>query len=72
MTIRLVDEKQKIIYSTNSDEIGENLESSLQKLISNGSSFSVTMDERLVTANICDNQWFVIASVPLDVILEEI
>ena len=72
MTIRLADEKQKIIYSTNADEIGGNLESSLQKLTSKGGSFSVTMDERLVTANICDNQWYVIASVPLEVILKEI
>lgn len=73
MTIRLVDEEQKVIYSTNADEIGENLESSLQKLIVEDGSFSVTMDERLVTANICDNhQWCVIASVPLDVILKEI
>lgn len=72
MTIRLADEKQKIIYSTNTDEIGGNLESSLKKLTSEGGSFSVTMDERLVTANICDNRWYVIASVPLQVILKEI
>jgi len=72
MTIRLVDEKQKIIYSTNAGEIGENLESSLQKLIGKGSSFSDTMDKRLVTANICDNQWYVVASVPLEVVLKEI
>lgn len=72
MTIRLVDEEQKVIYSTIADEIGGNLESSLQKLIGEDGIFSVTMDERLVTANICDNQWYVIASVPLDVILKEI
>lgn len=72
MTIHLVDEKQKIIYSTNTDEIGKNLEASLQKLTRKGSSFSATMNGSLVTTNICDNQWYVVASVPLEVILKEI
>ena len=72
MTIRLVDGKQKIIYSNNTDEIGQNLEASLQELFGKGSSFSVTMDGRLAIANICDNQWHVVASVPLEIILEEI
>ena len=70
--MEVADEEHKVIYSTIADEIGGDLESSLQKLIGEDGIFSVTMDERLVTANICDNQWYVIASVPLDVILKEI
>lgn len=72
MTIRLVDEKQKIIYSSNAEEIGGDLEASLQQFTSTGSNFSVTMDERLLTVNISDNHWYVVTSVPQEVILKEL
>lgn len=71
MTIRLIRDDSMIIFSSETDEIGETLPSEIATLV--GDKDAVTqIDERyLVNVNACDNGWRVVCSMPTDVILRE-
>lgn len=71
MTIRLVDGKQAIIYSSEKEEIGSLVKEQQQKYLTNGRSVSVIDASYIVNTNVCENNWTVMCEVSTDIILKE-
>ena len=76
MSIRLADEKGRIIYSTNKEELGGKVPEELFKLLDYGSaqegdSRTVVLNNIFVNMNVCSNGWRVLSSVPYDKVLKE-
>ena len=76
MTIRLVDEENTIMYSSDDSEIGEKLPDDILKNIEEeffdaGNSSSIVTRDYLINTNVCFNGWRVVCSVPTDIILKE-
>lgn len=72
MTIRLVDNSNVIVYSNKIEEIGSDMPQKIHRIIGEQSSVSVMAEQYLVTANLCENNWRVVCSIPTSVILQEI
>ncbi|MBR1392214.1 MAG: GGDEF domain-containing protein [Ruminococcus sp.] len=70
MKIRLVDKDYNIIYSKNSDERGLPLPEEIRKRIEGYSSASLLDDKYLVSVN-RTGDWFVVCSIPTQIILNE-
>lgn len=71
MTIRLIDDSNHIIYSSDQSEIGDILPQDIYNLIGEETSASVFNDDYLATVNKCENGWRVVCSIPTDIILQE-
>ncbi|MBQ9277693.1 MAG: GGDEF domain-containing protein [Lachnospiraceae bacterium] len=76
MTIRLVDDENTIMYSSDDSEIGEKLPDEILKNIEDeffdaGNSSSIVTRDYLINTNVCFNGWRVVCSVPTDIILKE-
>ncbi len=71
MEVRLTNEDQMIIYSSEADEVGKPLPEEISRRIKNESSATVMDNEYLVSVNSCGDNWYVICSVPTDIILNE-
>ena len=76
MTVRLVDENNEIIFSSDASEIGNNLPDDIVNNIkdeASGSNMrkSIIADKYLINTNSCYNGWTVVCSVPTDIILKE-
>ena len=65
MTIRLVDQEDIIIYSSEQDEIGQVLPAEIRNGLSD------PQDDHIINSNTCSNGWRVICSIPTDSILRE-
>ncbi len=63
MTIRLVDEKNRVIYSSNHKEIGRQLQKEIADYAKKSDRVSAISRNYLITANRCDNDWKVVCSV---------
>ncbi|WP_028509083.1 diguanylate cyclase [Ruminococcus sp. NK3A76] len=70
MEIRLVNQDYNILYSKNRDEVGKSLPSDIKDRVENQSSASMMDNEYLVSVNSCD-EWYVICSIPTEIILNE-
>ena len=70
MDIRLLDSNYNIIYSKTKDEAGSPLPEAIQSRISGQTSASVMDNEYLVSVNSCGD-WFVVCSIPTQIILNE-
>ncbi|MBQ9234745.1 MAG: GGDEF domain-containing protein [Lachnospiraceae bacterium] len=76
MTIRLVDENNTIMYSSDNSEIGDKLPVDILENIEGeffdaGNSSSIVTRDYLINTNVCFNGWRVVCSVPTDIILKE-
>ncbi|MCM1507607.1 MAG: diguanylate cyclase [Ruminococcus flavefaciens] len=71
MTIRLTDNKYIIMNSTEKDETGNNLPLEISQQVEGKDASTVLGDTYLTTVNSCDIGWYVICSVPTDVIMKE-
>ena len=71
ITIRLVEDNNVIIYSSEEGETGKLLPDALNSRIADNSSSTVMDDEYLITVNTCGDNWKVICSVPTEIILKE-
>ena len=69
--IRLVDKNHNIIYSSEKDEVGTHISGSLEERIGSHDSATVMDNEYLVTVNSCGDDWYVICSIPTQIILSE-
>ncbi|MDE5772808.1 MAG: sensor domain-containing diguanylate cyclase [Ruminococcus sp.] len=71
MSIRLVNHNFDIIYSSVGDEVGKTLPDDIMNRI-DGQNSATLMDNRyLITINSCEEEWFVICSIPTKIILSE-
>lgn len=71
LAIRLVNEDNQIMFSSDKEEIGENLAPELLKMIEGYDNVSTMNSQYLVTANQCENGWKVVCSIPSAVVLKE-
>ncbi len=65
MTIRLVNEDNTIMFSSDFDEIGTELPAEIAENLCGGN------EDYIVNANMCRNNWQVVCSVPTKIILSE-
>ena len=71
MEIRLTDSRYKMIYSSKKDELGSALPEDLLKNIEGAYFKAVADSENLVSVNRSSGSWFVICSIPTNIILKE-
>lgn len=71
MTIRLTDNKYIIMNSTEKDETGKSLPEEISSQIIGKDASTILSNDYLITVNSCDVGWYVICSVPTDVIMKE-
>lgn len=71
MEIRLTEQNHKIIYSSKEGETGSELPDAIHERVENRNSATVMDDEYLVTVNSCGDNWYVICSIPTQIILNE-
>lgn len=71
MTVRLIEQDNMIIYSSNKLEKGTPLPENISKKIKNHSSAVLINDDYLITINSCCDNWRVICSIPTQIILKE-
>lgn len=71
MTVRLVDDKDQIIFSSEPSEIGKLLPENLQNVEFTGNRSSVVTPESLINANTCENGWKVYTSISREFLLKD-
>lgn len=70
MSIRLANQNFDIMYSSEKNEVGKPLTADIMKRITHSS--ATLMDSHyLITINLCNDQWYVICSIPTKIILKE-
>jgi diguanylate cyclase (GGDEF)-like protein len=71
MTIRLINDDNTILYSSEKDEIGSTVPEAEVGLIGTDQELSVTTNKYFVNTNICENGWRVVCFVPMDIVIEQ-
>ncbi|NLT09038.1 MAG: GGDEF domain-containing protein [Ruminococcus sp.] len=71
MDVRLTDNSYNIIYSSAKDEVGNSLPYDIRARITYKSSATFMDNQYLITVNSCEEGWFVICSIPTQIILKE-
>lgn len=71
MTIRLTDSRYIIMNSTEKNETGSILPDEISYQVTGKDASTILGDKYLTTVNSCDVGWYVICSVPTDVIMKE-
>lgn len=71
MTIRLTDSRYIIMNSTAKNETGNSLPYEISRQVEGKDASTILGNEFLTTVNSCDVGWYVICSVPTDVIMKE-
>jgi diguanylate cyclase (GGDEF)-like protein len=70
MTIRLADDNDNILFSTQTDEIGSRLPDEISSRLPDETTVTVMDREYLINANICQNGWRVICSIQTSLLLK--
>ena len=71
MEIRLTNQNYDILYSNLPDEVGEPLPETVAGMIRNRYAATVMDDNYLVSVNSCGDDWYVVCSIPTQIILKE-
>lgn len=72
MTIRLVDDENQILYSSDEGEIGSTLDDDIAKSIAGmDSSAALLSDDYLINCNSCSNGWRVVCTMPVQKLMED-
>ncbi|MDE5883668.1 MAG: sensor domain-containing diguanylate cyclase [Oscillospiraceae bacterium] len=71
MEIRLTDQNYHMIYSSRQNEVGASLPDDIASRIQGQNSATVMDNVYLVSVNTCNDDWFVICSIPTQIILNE-
>lgn len=71
MTVRLVDNDDKIVYSSNKEKIGAELPGTIKKEVGSNKFVSISNSDTFINVNGCNNGWRVICDIPTKVILAE-
>ena len=71
MIIRLINDDNIILYSSDKDEIGQSMPEKISSLVGSNSSVSIMDSDYLINVNVCENGWRVVCAVPSSVILAE-
>lgn len=71
MTIRLTDMKYIIMNSTEKGETGKNLPFEISQQVEGKDASTILGDQYLTTVNSCDVGWYVVCSIPTEIIMKE-
>lgn len=71
MTIRLTDQKYIIMNSTEKNENGKNLPFEIGQQVEGKDASTVLGEKYLTTVNSCDVGWYVVCSIPTEIIMKE-
>ncbi|MGN0620437.1 MAG: GGDEF domain-containing protein [Porcipelethomonas sp.] len=71
MTVQLIDNNNAVIYSSDNEETGNRLSEEIEKRIDNRLSATIIDNEYLLTVSECGDSWYVICSIPTEIILAE-
>ncbi len=71
MTVRLLEENDMVIYSSQDGETGTKLDPTIAGRISAQTSATSVDDQYLINVNSCGDNWRVICSIPTQIILKE-
>ena len=71
MNIRLVNQNDEVIYSSEREEVGQKLIPEIMQRIEGQTSATVIDDEYVISVNSCGDNWKVICSIPTSIILSE-
>lgn len=71
MVVRLIDENNKIVYSSEKEEIGNSISEKTEALLSKSKGGSTYDSDNYIDVNYCENGWRVVCSVPTQVMLAE-
>lgn len=71
MIVRLVDDKGYIVYSSDTEEIGQSVNESEKEYISRKSDFSAVTDTNLINVDFCNNGWAVMCIVSRATIMQQ-
>lgn len=71
MTIRLTDNNYIIMNSTEKNETGKHLPIEINQQVEGKDTSTILGNDYLTTVNSCDVGWYVICSVPTDIIMKE-
>ena len=71
MTIRLINDEESILYSSEKTEIGQVLPKEIAAMMTDESNFTSINESYLLTSNQCTNGWRVVCTVSMDTIMEE-
>ncbi|MDE5755359.1 MAG: sensor domain-containing diguanylate cyclase [Oscillospiraceae bacterium] len=71
MEIRLTDQNYHMIYSSRQNEVGSPLPDDIASRIQGQNSATVMDNAYLVSVNVCNDDWYVICSIPTQIILNE-
>lgn len=72
MVIRLVNEENVILYSSDKEEAGEMLAAELIGIIGDNRELTFTSEREVINVNCCENGWRVVSVIPANVILKDI
>ena len=71
VTIRLVEDNNVMLYSSEDGETGTELSADIKERITGLEASTFIDDDYLITINLCGDNWRVICSVPTQIVLEE-
>lgn len=72
MVIRLVSSAGDILYSTDKNEIGEKIDNEYSSFIKGTSRIILVDNDKIVNSDPCNNNWYVITTIPADIVLTEL
>lgn len=72
MVIRLINDKEQVLYSSEKQEIGTSLSANTLIESKDQKELSITTSEHVLNISSCENGWRVLCEVPADVILADI
>lgn len=71
MTVKLVSEDGKIIFSSNKYEISDYISEEQRKCLEQSGSTSAVLEKELLVANTCQNGWVVLCDVSVDEVMKD-
>ncbi|MDE6425657.1 MAG: diguanylate cyclase [Ruminococcus sp.] len=71
MTIRLTDQKYIIMNSTEKDETGKNIPFEIGQQVEGKDASTILGEKYLTTVNSCNVGWYIVCSIPTDIIMKE-
>ena len=67
-TVRLCNEDNTVVFSTNKEELGQKLSSNIAEKINNETTKNFKVDDNLILYDKCENGWSIVNEIPKEYI----
>lgn len=67
-TVRLCNEDNTVVFSTNEEELGQKLSSNIAEKINNETTKNFKVDDNLILYDKCENGWSIVNEIPKEYI----